>query len=954
MSIQSIENSKATNQRDLIEVRGDGNALQHFLEIHPPDDASNTPPILAFKRKREIEIPWSEIVGDEAVTSASVEATKAIRNYFEESWDFDVNEEWWKDSAHHLLETEPGSWYVKQLSNDYLTFRPNFDNLIDDKPAQEQLAEGFVIRHGTSGRLYRLIDPEQTLSEDHFKSWEKYEAAWQKHIEGVELVFETPDDAQTCYMDFEEIDLRPVIIQGKYEELRIVRDFAKRVKASVVGVMEKIIDQITGTDLDVDELEQLQRKVLRLEIGEYDAQRRIERLVSDAARLGYRLFIKDEPEKILYSDGRETILKPGKLYTTYRRTAFWTEYVSTKVPVTVGWWIFRRRVMKKVDVPHPKEQVVEDYQEVDTIKDIFAETRSAMIKGGQQVYVFEQSPSGLVSTEGEMLRQIMDRCKYDEAFRRSCVVMLPVYEDSLTGQRLLSKYAVYKRPLPGLVANILPRLSLEESLTYRTAWVETQLGELLNSINLAPDEERKVTITKRFEQETTVTRTSTSIFDISRAETSDLATEMENQTRQEQESSKSLQFSTKASGGWGAFSAEASASGGTSSSLKDMSQSISKVARKAAKSVSSQNREEVSTTATARTTISHTDETVATIRNINQGRSLNLMFYRLYNKYKGGLYLEGLRFDVIPSVEVIAGSGVHESKSYSLEELPSMIAEFKAAQLPFAIKDDEAYTNRLLERIETLLRTEYATDSGVEAPTLNALMAAPSDAPAESDVGAASVSVGRLTFLHYRAKAQTGRSEVGIKPKKLSAVEQRAEGAGFSDTDSNLAEFSEMLRRTIIHSDEPIAPQELLVAAPGLYLDAVVGAQPSTEPYSERMREQTVALKMAEVALTQADAHYRESLTQHLLRDGGNWIIDVVPGEEHNALTFVLKSPLAAGKWDFVLDGEKLCEVPADQLGSYIVNLQWKTRQKWLDGDGLVNRFVELQEREKGIVLRQV
>lgn len=551
----------------------------------------------------------------------------------------------------------------------------------------------------------------------------------------------------------------------------------------------------------------------------------------------------------------------------------------------------------------------------------------------------------------------MDRCKYDEVFRRSCVVMLPVYEDSLAGYRFKAKYVVYKRPLPGLVANILPRLSLEESLSYRTAWVETQLGELLNSINLAPDEERKVTITKRFEQDTTVTRTTTSIFDISRSETSDLATEMENQARREQESSKSLQFSTKASGGWGAFNTEASASGGASSSLKDMSQSISKVARKAAKSVSSQNREEVSTTSTARTTISHTDETVATIRNINQGRSLNLMFYRLYNKYKGGLYLEGLRFHVIRSVEVIAGSGVHESKTYTLEELPDMIAEFKASQLPFAIKDDEAYTNRLIDTIETLLRREYATDRDDEARTLGTLQAATSSAPVEPREQAASVSVARLSFPPSQASqvtSQAGPANASARPATLSAKAIQKKGANPARADSRIAKLSEILHRVVIHSDEPIAPQELLVAAPGLYLDAVVGAQPSTEPYSERMREQTVALKMAEVALTQADARYRESLAQHLLRDSGNWIVHVMPDGTHNSLLFVLRYPLAAGKWDFVLDGKNVCQVPANQLGSYTVNLTWNTPQKWLDEDGLMNRCLELHDREKDVVVKRM
>jgi hypothetical protein len=518
--------------------------------------------------------------------------------------------------------------------------------------------------------------------------------------------------------------------------------------------------------------------------------------------------------------------------------------------------------------------------------------------------------------------------------------MLPVYEESLTGQRLVAKYSIFKRPLPGLVPTILPRLSLEESLTYRTAWVQTQLGELLNSVNLAPDEERKVTITKRFEQETTVTRTSTSIFDISRAETSDLATEMENQTRQEQESSKSMEFSTKASGGWGPFSAEASASGGTSSSLKDMSQAISKVARKAAKSVSSQNREEVSSTTTARTTISNTDETVAMIRNINQGRSLNLMFYRLYNKYKGGLFLEGLRFDVIPSVEVIAGSGVHESRSYSLEELPRLIVEFKAAQLPFAIKDEETYTDRLLKSIETLLRTEYAVDSGADA-SATTLKVAAARTRAKPRAEATSVSVARLSFPPpeaHRIVLQAGLADAGhMKAQRTKMV------AGVAEEDSKLKELSERLRRAVIHSDKPIAPQELLIAAPGLYLDAVVGAQPSTEPYSEQMRTQEVRMRAAEVSFKESEGAYQRamamSLTQMRPTDGGNCLTGVLPGPDQKGLTLSLRMPLLPGDWRLQVDGKEKEKVETTDVGGHIIAFSWNERQKWLSPENLLSRI---------------
>lgn len=929
MAIQDNDLSRGTKQQELYQVRGDDEALQKFLTIQPPESASSSPPILAFKRKREVEIPWAEIVGDEQVTGAV--SIAAIRDYFEKSWGFPVDKEWMKDPAHSLLDTGSGSWRVKQLETDKppSVYRPDFDTLDPEgKPTPAQLLEGFVIRHGSgdNGRLYLLINDKKTLSPEHFKSYDMYNSAWTNEIDGVELVFETPEDAQLYHMDFAEIDLRPVLIQRKYEELKILHDFAVKVKNNVAGVTDKMISEIITTTLDADELEQLQRKVLRLEIGEYDVQKRIERLASDAARLGYLLFVEKKSKEISYGD-KSTTLEPGKLYTTYKRTARWTELVPKNIQVQVGWWIFKMTVTRTFKLPRIREQVVEDYKVVDTSKDLYGETRSAMIKAGLQVYTFEQTPTGMVSTEGEPLQQIMDRCRYDEAFRRVCVVMLPVYEQSLTAERLVAKYAIYKRPLPGMVPTILPRLSLEESLTYRTAWIETQLGEMLNSINLAPGEERKVTITKRFEMETAVSRSSTSIFDISRAETSDLATEMENQTRQEQESSKNMQFSTKASVGWGPFSAEASASGGTNSSLKDMSQAISKVAKKAAKSVSSQNREEVSSTTTSRTTISNTDETVATIQNINQGRSLNLMFYRLYNKYTGGLFLEGLGFDVIPSIEVIAGSGVYESRNYSLEELPGLIADFKAARLPFAVKDEQRYTNQLLQSIETLLSREYAVskDKGETART---------SAEPQADVGAASISVARLRF----PAPEAGR--VGLM-------------TGSTDADGGLAELSETLRRVVIDSDEPITPQELLIAAPGLYLDAIVGSQPGTEPYSERMREQTVAQKMAEVALTRADAVYRQALADNLQRNDGNWIVGITPQADGKTLTLTLKFPLAGGRWDFLLDGEKQCEVPANQLGSYTLNLIWETEQRWLAEPGLMNRRLELREGEKGVVLRR-
>jgi len=109
---------------------------------------------------------------------------------------------------------------------------------------------------------------------------------------------------------------------------------------------------------------------------------------------------------------------------------------------------------------------------------------------------------------------------------------------SMMADRMSGEF--FKKPLPGILPTMLPRLALEESLSYRISWQEMQLGELISSINLAPGEERQVTMTRAFERETTVSRSTTSVFDISQTDSTDLATEMENQSRQESQQSQNL------------------------------------------------------------------------------------------------------------------------------------------------------------------------------------------------------------------------------------------------------------------------------------------------------------------------------------------------------------------------------------------------------------------------------
>lgn len=54
-------------REDIFSLEGNSNQLQPFLLLDkPPDNLKETPPILSFQRKRDIEIPWEQVLGNTA------------------------------------------------------------------------------------------------------------------------------------------------------------------------------------------------------------------------------------------------------------------------------------------------------------------------------------------------------------------------------------------------------------------------------------------------------------------------------------------------------------------------------------------------------------------------------------------------------------------------------------------------------------------------------------------------------------------------------------------------------------------------------------------------------------------------------------------------------------------------------------------------------------------------
>ena len=237
----------------------------------------------------------------------------------------------------------------------------------------------------------------------------------------------------------------------------------------------------------------------------------------------------DEPgEYELIADG--SVFEWGRLYEQVVETRSWTP--QEVVTHYEGWWIFATEHDDIVDA-EPEDYDTDVHRLVETEANRHLQYIAAMRDAKAEVFVFELRNDDYIADDGTPLEAVMLRCGLDEAYRARCVLFLPDYELSLLGSRLLTGYTVIRAPMPGRSPVGFPELEVIEQLTYKTAWIRSEIGELVRSINLAPGERREITVTRTFEQESTSSTTTSSVFDLTSSESTDLATEMERTARHE-------------------------------------------------------------------------------------------------------------------------------------------------------------------------------------------------------------------------------------------------------------------------------------------------------------------------------------------------------------------------------------------------------------------------------------
>ena len=347
--------------------------------------------------------------------------------------------------------------------------------------------------------------------------------------------------------------------------------------------------------------------------------------------------------------------------------------------------------------------------------------------------------------------------------------------------------------------------------------------------------------------------------------------------------------------------------------MNDVGSEMAKSAQNAARSVNENRRQEVNSTTSMRTTTATTDVSVSTIENVNQGRTLNLMFYRLYNRFAAMLYLDELSLRVRSGTELVAGTGLRPVRTYSFHELDQVIDELATTPIPVVDDDGTHFTRfklRILERIAQLVRVEYLQYS--RSQPVAELVKPDHETDDEAAVeGALDTIVATVQGLVGDQDANDPSDDYG----------------------RNLADLERLLG-PLDFGSIPVVPSEILVAAKGLYLDSHVGSRPSTEPYSERMRQAETEMRQAEIERVRSETLRNTAIANHVARSGlGAAAPEILDASSNgDELTVVLSRPLGAGRWQVHHGDQSFGELTRPDQDSVTIVHRFAEPPQWLSG----------------------
>ena len=827
--------------------------IKNKLLILPPTEFVSSNSILNFERYRELSINWYDLFDD---TKQFFDPLSDFKRYINRQWGgeefaqeaFYKSSEYWRvanvcffNKLQECLYAENVYCIVHKNSRKLFIFLDSkglpistnsiaFDTL--------QVATGKTEKQG-----YNFFWSEiQNLAKSFIIAYEVNEdeiLAGGADGEPVGVKIETKNRLKN-YLPYSIPVKRDFLYYSEeYERLNTQLEFYDIVQEKVKSKRDILIDNITinfDKESIEDLLEEKAQNYSNLRSKSFEVKEKIRILSQKLKNIGYYLAdgIENNTE-ITLPNGVKLTLEKGQVYRQFRDIFRWTTEESYQVEVGVSRNFFNQVTARYYEtrvrqIPH--EAVTDLFEKVSFSVDPVSAYQNKLTLEGKMVITAILKKQGFFTQDNIPLNKILEKCDNDENYRLNCVIVIPEYDFILSNKTYKTGAIFYHNPLPSIISKRLPSIGFMEHLSYKISWFGSELGHIIGSINLAPGETREVNESSKFSLITTQSLTTKSIFESNIADSSDFASEFQNEASKEMTKSESL--SASASGSYGPISG--SASGSVNTSLKTFTRDMSKIAKKVSNSINRKNNQESFSSSTSTTSSENNDSKKISLTNVNLGSTLNLFLYQINNKFKSGLFVNDLEFHLAASKELIQGSDLYEHYSYKLQDF-GFFFEDLYDKLPFILSNDEELN--FVKKIILLIDESFG---------------------------------------EYQIKSDENSSNENIILKFENSDESLDENLSSEELYKN---FVSKMKSKIIDDSLNVLADVLIMPSKALYLDAKVGINPATEPYTERMRN-LESLKVENEVNKQAIINTNLKLKNSVIQNGGTFITNISTFEKVN------------------------------------------------------------------------
>jgi hypothetical protein len=583
-----------------------------------------------------------------------------------------------------------------------------------------------------------------------------------------------------------------------------------------------------------------------------------------------------------------------------RASAFWPSAPTQSVVRRIG-----KRDATKIERP----ALPRTWKATSTVQTIVDELRSADKQAFTDVFVFERQGSSYATNSGVTLSEVLRTASLDAGYRKKCAILLPVHENALGRDSDPTRFILVRCPFLGMYAEELPRFFIDDAVRLQLLLDACERGEMVQSITLTPGEKRTATFERSRSSEVDLRASQTSGRETDLSQSDEYAVEFERELKHEEESSNNQSVSASASasfslGPFGGGSGSAGGAAAWSHSTKDFGRELGKTASKAARRSAEKTKYELTASSAMKTANAEKETLRLDLTNINDGRSLNVFIYRLFEVYRNYALLVNQRFVCVPAIEAIWGSGVRLPRIYDRSDLGGFLNSGQLAGLPvrFEEVDREQFAQQLCLAITDLLK-DY-----------------------ETHLEAASAQE------WYVRQVRTEQPKTVVRFPGLDAVTNAKSAHEVVVALSKALVAAEYLNVPFRAYDREI------IRSPGLYLDAVVGASAATEPYVESMRARELTKRDAEAHETRARAEHHIAASWMFGNSIPGMVVQAEPVDLKTLRLSFSRAPMV-GAWKLYVDNAPLATFNIKDKQT-TVDVTFSEKQNWLGRDAREIAFV--------------